>query len=226
MRVVPKPTANRIQFFEGRIAPWTEHSAAIGTDAAMVADLQTKTQAARAAYRAQQAAQQAARSATASLHNAVAAMGVAGAAIILQIRAKAETTGDEGVYALAYISPPAKRSPAGAPGTPDGFTVRLLAAGALELRWKCDNPPGTTGTIYQVYRRIGASGEFAYLGSAGKKRYIDAAIPAGASSITYQIQAVRSTAVGKWAQFNVNFGTGSGAAATSFTPAGSAKAAA
>jgi hypothetical protein len=31
-------------------------------------------------------------------------------------------------------------------------------------------------------------------------------VPAGSSQVTYQIQAVRSTAVGPWAQFNVNFG--------------------
>jgi hypothetical protein len=32
--------------------------------------------------------------------------------------------------------------------------------------------------------------------------------------VTYQIQAVRSTAVGPWAQFNVNFGVSSGGAMT------------
>jgi hypothetical protein len=26
--------------------------------------------------------------------------------------------------------------------------------------------------------------------------------------VTYQVQAVRSTAVGRWTQFNVNFGSG------------------
>ena len=34
-------------------------------------------------------------------------------------------------------------------------------------------------------------------------------MPAGSSQVTYQIQAVRSTAVGPWAQFNVNFGVSS-----------------
>jgi hypothetical protein len=46
-----------------------------------------------------------------------------------------------------------------------------------------------------------------YLGGCGPKQFTDRTIPAGVSGVTYQMQAVRSTAVGPWAQFNVNFGT-------------------
>jgi hypothetical protein len=70
------------------------------------------------------------------------------------------------------------------------------------------------GTVYQVGRRIGGAGEFTYCGGAGAKKFLDETIPAGSSQVTYQIQAVRSTAVGEWAQFNVNFGIGTGGAMT------------
>jgi hypothetical protein len=72
-----------------------------------------------------------------------------------------------------------------------------------------------------VYRKVGGEAEFTYRGSTGEKKYMDNALPAGATQVTYQIQAVRSTAVGGWAQFNVNFGvvSGSGAAKTSVTEA-------
>ena len=56
-------------------------------------------------------------------------------------------------------------------------------------------------------RKVG-EGAFEYLGGAGEKKWTDSTLPAGATQITYQIQAVRSTAVGPWAQFNVNFGVG------------------
>ena len=41
----------------------------------------------------------------------------------------------------------------------------------------------------------------------GKKEFIDDSIPAGKTALMYKIQAVRSTAVGDWATFNVFFGT-------------------
>lgn len=92
------------------------------------------------------------------------------------------------------------------PGKPERFVATVDETGAVQLGWKCPNPPGTAGTIYQVWRRTSPTGEFAYLGGNGAKRFLDQTIPAGASQVTYQIQAVRSTAVGAWAQFNLNFG--------------------
>ncbi|HEX3355954.1 MAG TPA: hypothetical protein VHS31_03140, partial [Tepidisphaeraceae bacterium] len=127
----------------------------------------------------------------------------------------------------AQIPAPATPSPKPAPGTPSNFKVSLDGNGALNLAWKCNNPAGTSGTIYQVWRRIGGVGDFSYLGGTGDKTFIDDTLPAGSSSVTYQVQAVRSTAVGAWAQFNVNFGVGgSGAMITSVTESAPVKAAA
>jgi hypothetical protein len=101
----------------------------------------------------------------------------------------------------------------GAPGTPTDFTVSLNGDGTLKLKWKCANPAGSVGTIYQVWRRIGGAGgagEFVYLGGSGTKDFTDDTLPAGSAAVTYQIQGVRSTAIGPWAQFNVNFGISSG----------------
>ncbi len=219
MSVVPGKAIDKVQFYETHITPWAANAVAIGTTAALVTDLTTKTTAARAAYGAQQSVQAAARAATLSLEAAVAAMGSAGAAIINQIRAKAASAGD-GVYALAQIPAPATPTPVGTPGTPTGFSASLGADGALGLKWKCVNPVGSVGTIYQVWRRIngagtgGASVDFAYLGGSGMKRFTDSTVPAGSAAVTYQVQAVRSTAVGPWAQFNVNFGVSGGGSMT------------
>lgn len=133
--------------------------------------------------------------------------------ILKQVKTKAAISGPA-VYALAEIPAPATPGPVPAPGQPTGFAAALGADGTVTITWKCANPPGSTGTIYQVWRRIGAAGEFSYAGGTGAKKFVDATIPAGSTGVTYQIQAVRSTAVGPWAQFNVNFGVGTGGTVT------------
>ena len=97
-------------------------------------------------------------------------------------------------------------APVGNPGTPTDFRVGLLGDGSLDLKWKCKNPAGCTNVVYQVWRRLGGTGALAYLGGVGQRKFVDTTIPPGASLLTYQIQAVRSTGVGGWATFNVSFG--------------------
>jgi hypothetical protein len=105
-------------------------------------------------------------------------------------------------------------SPMGAPGTAYNLKVKLMGDGSIDMGWKCNNPRGSTGTIYQIFRRIGAGAAdaFEYLGGVGSKKLHDTTIPAGTAVVTYKIQAVRSTAVGDWAEFSVNFGNGAGGA--------------
>lgn len=212
--VLPKLAIEKIQFCENHVAPWTDNATAIGTTTTAVTDLQTKTTAARSAFNAQQAARQVAKAATEAYHLAVDAMADAASDIIRQVKTKAAISGDA-VYALAQIPAPATPSPKPAPGKPFGLVATLDDSGELNLKWKCVNPAGSTGTIYQVWRRVGGEGAaFVYLGGSGDKSFVDATLPAGSSAVTYQIQAVRSTATGPWAQFNVNFGvSGAGAGA-------------
>jgi hypothetical protein len=65
-----------------------------------------------------------------------------------------------------------------------------------------------------VYRIDSPTGDPVCLGGTGKKEFADATIPAGVSQVTYQIQAVRSTAHGPWTAFTVKFGMSSGEGAT------------
>ena len=114
---------------------------------------------------------------------------------------------------------PAARAPARAIrrvtlGKPSDFTVDLEQTGALNLKWKNTNPKGATGVVYQLWRRIGSEGEFTYIGGVGDKKYTDGDVPAGSAQVQYQIQAVRSTSVGPFALFIVNFGAGSSGATT------------
>jgi len=214
MSTVPVKRIDRVQFYQNHVAPWTTNATAIGLIAAEVTDMQTKATAARTAYNNQQTAQETARAATETYYNAVNALSTTGQAMIKQIRARAEMTNDVNVYALAQIPAPATPSTRAAPGTPFDFKVTLQPNGNLEINWKCNNPSGTSGTTYNVFRRNLVTGEFAYLGGSGQRVFIDDTIPAGRTQLTYQIQAVRSTAVGVFGEFNVNFGTNASGSST------------
>lgn len=204
--VLPPTPLGRVEFCEQHVPPFTANALAIGTTAGAVSELSTRTVAARAAYNAQQAARNAARAATVDYHLAVAAMTTAVADILKQVKAKAATAGD-GVYALAEIPVPQTPSPKPPPGTPTDFVVTLNPDGSLNLKWRCPNPPGANGTMYQVARKIG-SGAWTPIGGSGTRSFVDATVPAGTATVTYQIQAARSTALGTAAQFVVNFGVG------------------
>jgi hypothetical protein len=105
------------------------------------------------------------------------------------------------------INVPRQRAPMPAPGSPSRFAVELRGDGSLRLRWTCDNPRGSTGTLYHVSRRTTTGGEFAFVGASGKKWFVDERVPAGAAAVTYRVQAVRSTRTGTPAEFNVNIGS-------------------
>jgi hypothetical protein len=211
MSVVPTKPIEKVQFYEAHLTPWNTNSAAIGLLPADLTDLTTKTTAARDAFNAKEAAQQASRAATQAFHDAVDAMANTGAFLINKIRVKAEQTGGNSVYNLAEIPPPATPSPVGPPGTPYQLKVELLPNGSLAFKWKCDNPAGSSGTLYHVYRKIGtAPGEFTFIGGSGARSFVDTTVPSGAATIVYQIQAARTTSVGVANEFVVNFGMGSG----------------
>ena len=93
-------------------------------------------------------------------------------------------------------------APRPAPGTPDNFTSSVSINGVLTTKWKCDNK-GVGGTQYMVYRAINDTQDFAFLGGVGDKKFVDDTIPAAATSVTYQVQATRSTGVSDFGEFRV-----------------------
>ena len=206
MRIVPKNQVPRIQFFELRVGRWAEHAEALGVPPDLVAELAAHTAAARDALKAKQAAENAARSATLRLKDAIAKMSTNGAAAIGFIGAKGMQPGGDGVYSLAFIPKPKKHSKIGPPGTPTNFRHELQQIGWLTLRWKCEHPRGAVSTMYELSRRV-AGGPFQRIGLAGQRKFVDKTIPAGATSVVYQIQAIRSRTKGPVATYNVNFGT-------------------
>ncbi|HYE19516.1 MAG TPA: fibronectin type III domain-containing protein [Tepidisphaeraceae bacterium] len=204
----PRTDAALMAFLKSKATPWGANHAAIGTTSAAVTAMNAKVATAEAKLQAAVDLHQSAKAATADARLAVDAARRSGADIVKQVRAKAATDGPS-VYVLAEIPAPPTPGPVGNPGTPTNFKVALNGDGSIRATWKCANPPGSTGTMYLINRRV-AGGEWAQLGGSGTKSFVDATLPAGAASVTYQIQAVRSTAVGAAAQFVVNFGVSGG----------------
>lgn len=217
MSIVPDNRLGKIQFYEAHIAPWTTNATGIGLTPGAVTSLGTLTTAARAAFNAAEVARQAAKSATQAYYDAVRIMHNgpgAGSDMIETIKNYAQSKGNPNVYTLAQIPPPATPSTMPAPGTPFEFTVGLLQDGSIQLNWKCTNPSGSVGTIYEVMRQIGGtSAPMTFIGATGVRSFIDSTLPAGSSPCTYKVTAVRSTARGNPAQFTVNFGIGGDGAA-------------
>ena len=50
------------------------------------------------------------------------------------------------------------------------------------MKWKCSNPRGATGTVYQIWRQIGVTGELEYMGGVGEKKYTDSTVPPGTAA--------------------------------------------
>jgi len=214
MSIVPDSRLGKIEFYEAHAlvgGPWAVNAAGIGLLPAAVTALGALTTQARAAFNAAEVARQAAKTATQNFYDKVRAMHSgpgAGQDLIDTIRVYAESKNDPNVYTLAQIPPPATPGVTPPPGTPFEFTVGLLQNGALELKWKCNNPSGTQGTVYEIKRRTGSTGPFNYVGPTGVKAFTDDTVTAGSPSVTYQITAIRSTQRGNPGQFTVSFGVG------------------
>lgn len=203
------PRAAFLQWCQAHVNVFSTQAANIGLTDAQALAFQAAVAAAAGSLIDVQSAKDASRAATAAATDRFSLLRSSAAEMVRTIRTFAENSGTQAeVYQLAQIPSPATPTPAPPPGQPYMPRVVLLESGAIRLSWKCVNPAGTQGTIYEVRRRLGGQGAFAFIGASGVKSFDDATIPAGSSQVTYEVTAVRSTQRGAPAQFNVNFGIG------------------
>jgi hypothetical protein len=127
---------------------------------------------------------------------------------VTSIRTFAINTNDPNVYLIAQIPPRKDPSTAPPPGRPNDMVVDLLpATGAVQLRWKCANPPGTQGTSYIVRRKQPGESAFTFIGVTGEKRFVDNTFLAGPDTVQYTVQAQRADSAGPESDiFTVRFG--------------------
>lgn len=214
MGIIPRKKIERLEFFEQHVEPWTSNAAVLGLAPAAMTALAAAVGNARTAWNSAQAARLASKAATNEFDDNLSATGKLVAEAIELIRNKAESTNDPSLYNIALIPPPATPGTLPPPGSPYLFKVSLEQDGVLGLTWKCDNPEGSVGTIYEVRRQPqGApAGQWTFVGASGTKDFLDATLPSSyaASGVNYQITAVRSTSRGVPSSFNVRFGVSGG----------------
>ncbi len=209
--ILPSRIQDLLDFMDQHAQPWVTNAAGIGVAPATAATFKTQAIAARDAYTAKLTADEAARIAAVNLSSAVRTARTSAADIIRTVKAFAQSSADpDTVYNLALIPAPAKPTPAAPPGTPGDIRAVLNTDGSITLRWKATNPKGTSGTIYNVRRKVEGESVFTFIGATGTRSFIDGSLPAGPANAVYTIQGQRSTVVGQPSSpFTVLFG-GSG----------------
>ncbi len=190
---------------------WDTNHAALGISATASAAYKSLASTAQGNYNAQVTAYNKAKGATATQKGTTQDARQMTADLIRSIEVFAAAQADPtAVYTLAQIPAPAVPSPAPPPGTPNDFKVGLNDDGSVLLSWKCPNPIGTQGTIYEVRRKPAGPSAFTFIGATGVRKFTDDTLMSGSSPVTYQVTAVRSTQRGEPASFNVTFGVGGG----------------
>ena len=206
MSTVPSKLPEQVAWYQTRETPWTTSATTIGISAPEMVTMSGYISDAADALAACNSARAASEAATVVLHEKCAIMHAYGADLIGKIKAKAGQVGGDSVYATAMIPPPATPTPVGDLNKPTDFTVTLEETGELNLAFKATQPKAASGVIYSIWRKIDA-GAFECIGGCGSdKKFFDATVPAGSKSVTYKIQAQRSTSKSPWAQFVVQFG--------------------
>ena len=228
--IIPRKKTDMINWMRERMETWTAAATEIGVTPGQMTALAAVLDQAIADDLAAGVAANAAKAATLTSNTSAEALRDLAQENLDRIRVYARAQPDpNAVYSTANVPAPAVPAPAGPPGTPFDFKVALAQNGALTLSWKCINPPNTSGTIYEVFRGPTANGPWTNAGGSGTRKFTDETLPSGLNPVTYRITAVRSTARGLPATFNVSFGVGGGGlTVTAVTPAvqGESKAAA
>ena len=204
----PRPAV--ASWAQAHIVPWSSSPAQIGLTSDFASEFAASVLAYQQAEAASQAAQQAAQAASRASAAAYATLRRNMTAGVTTIRAFAvRQVNPQAVYDRAQVPPRAAAAPLPPPGRPSELGVELLdATGALQLRWKCDNPQGAAGNTYIIRRRLPGEASFSVIGVSGEKRFVDSTFAAGPDRVEYTVQAYRAERAGtESAIFTINFGT-------------------
>jgi hypothetical protein len=194
---------------EARVEPWETNALAIGLTVAEAQAFSASVTAFASAISNQAKAKAAYEAATDGVNEAYRTMRRNMTNGITDIRQFAEQSSNPtGVYELSQVPPRAAASTAPPPGRPFDFSVELVdTTGAVQLRWKCQNPPGTQGTSYIIRRRLPTETAFSFVGVTGEKRFVDNTFIAGPDRVEYTVQAQRADSAGPVSSiFTINFG--------------------
>ncbi|MFN7314228.1 MAG: hypothetical protein ACK5ZG_05135 [Phycisphaerae bacterium] len=194
---------------EARVDPWRTNAVNIGLAPDDALGFATSVTTYAAALSEQNKAKAALQAATRTVNEAYTTMRRNMTDGVTDIRQFAQRQTDpNAVYELAQVPPRSASGTAPPPGRPFDFSVQLIDdSGAVQLRWKCENPRGTQGTSYIIRRRLPTETAFSFIGVTGEKRFVDSTFVAGPDSVEYTVQAQRADSAGPVSSiFTINFG--------------------
>lgn len=216
--ILPAKDADLIVWLNTHSAVWSSSYSRIGITQNDANAMKNAASEANTAYDAMLTARQAAKDATLAFNNAKKNARTLASGDIRTIKNFAlEQADPNAVYSAAQIPGPKQRQDGVPPGRPFDATVNLdTITGNLTLAFKCNNPAGTTGTVYVVQRRTGTTGTWSQVGITSTRRFLDTTLIAGASTVQYQITAQRGSVAGQPSgPITVSFGrAGPGAGVT------------
>lgn len=218
MSLAPRNAAEYIAWVQAHAEAFVSNATVIGVPSGTATSFQAAADALSKTISDQVAAQDAARAATATLNEAISDNRRALADIVRMVRVKAASSTDPtAIFNAAGLPVPAAPTPVAPPGTPRDFVVGISTTnGAVELKWKCQNPVNGPGTVYMVEREVN-NGARQFCGLAGgEKSYTDATLPIGTDRVSYFVTGQRSGVRGVTAEVSVRFGTIGGNATATF----------
>lgn len=206
MAIVPRTTAELLQWADTHGTTWTSAAASIGLTAAQVTAFKAKISSARSAVAIQNAANEAKLAATNTARTELNALRESASDLVATIKAYADNAANPNtVYDAAQIPPPAPPTPVPAPGKPTGFAIALESDGSVTLSWEATNSAASSGAFFTISRKLPGQTGFTSLGGASGSTaetrrcfFTDATIPASAASAgaQYIVQGFRGTRAG------------------------------
>lgn len=203
------PRAAVLAWCQAHVDTFRTNAVNIGLTADQSLDFGLLTDTYASAFAAAEKARQEADALTDAANDAYRLMRRSMTNAVTDIRQYAEDQPNpQTVYTLAQV--PARQDPSTAPppGQPTNLSVSLVSTtGALELRWKSNNPPGTSGTSYIIRRRLPTQNDFTFIGVTGERRFVDNTFVAGPDSVEYTVQGQRADSASPESEiFTIRFG--------------------
>lgn len=218
---LPTDPAEVVAFVSSRAEVWALNQASIGSTPEEVAAVEAILEEAKAAMMAVEMARDAALAATQRYYDAAKRLRAASRIVVENAKNLAKAEGDTNVYVKARLNAPKVRArQAPLPGKPVRVELEVKTFGQVVLTWKCANPRGLHGVVYEVLRRtldiserdgkrVVKWGPLEHIGIAGgDKRFVDATVPVGVPQVSYMIVSMHNGRKGETSnETPIQFGT-------------------
>jgi len=208
-----------LEWFEARQTTWQTNATSIGLTAIQMTAFKALVSTNRADFNTMQTARAAAKAATQTFYNSFTLMRDPGRGYIAAIKAFAETTRNNNVYALGMIDPPAPPSPVPAPTVPTDLTGAVSPTGEITISWKALTSGPSSGIFFMVQRQRAGETSYTLMGGKQEKSFLDPSPHVADGPVSYQVRAQRGTDQSNWTVpivFDLAGGQG-GAGFASFT---------